>query len=173
MNRDEILRMTEGEMGIQEPKRMTFSTGEVWWSSILSGISTPFLRDKKIRHVINLGVPLHSSLRDELKRGSDLKSYTYYPVKDDENQNILPAVMGTWWIVQHAHERGESVLVHCFAGRNRSGAAMAKIVCEEYMRVKKIPRKDAMTAAIAYLKIITKGMALTNTEFIRQLQDNS
>lgn len=169
LSRDEINAIAQDDLSIQPPRCIRLRDGEVWWSGIPSAISIPFLVSKGIKHVINLGVPLEESLENELKRRGELKSYTFYPVFDTEEQNILPAVNGAVWIVKSAHEKGEPVLVHCFAGRNRSGAVMAKIVADEFMREKNLTQRHATTSAISYLRLLTKNMALTNRSFISQL----
>lgn len=150
-------------------KCISTSSGDIWWGNVFSA-NVPFLINNNIHYIVNLGAYVPQNDISQLYIDANLKRYFYFPIADSEEQNLLPSLEQVSKIVEDIHKDRDSVLIHCYAGRNRSGAVVADLMCSDLK--KKFPdisRYNLMENIIGELRAMTGGLALTNLSFVKQL----
>lgn len=120
-----IIRRIRGLL-IRRPMNFSFINDYVCGSSVPTSRSqVKWLRERGVMGVLSLTT---APLRKDWLSGLD---YLSIPIKDHTIPTVEEIEQSIDFILQH-EERKEKVLVHCYAGKGRTGTVLAAYLCRKY-----------------------------------------
>ena len=150
----ETKREESENTSISEP--VAIIPGLLFLSSFHAASKIPVLKYHKITHVVRLCPEM---LQDWTRESPDIK-YTAISARDYETYDIMQHLDTVLGVMAEAAKSNTAVLVHCFAGVNRSGT----LVTAAYMKHTRTP----LFEAVRYVKS-KRDVLMENEGFQRQL----
>lgn len=119
----------------------TILTNQLYLSNYIGASNLEGLKQNKITHIINITDTIENYFEDEIDINSNpLFKYLKIAIPDALNINITDYFQQAFDFIDNAITTGNSVLVHCFAGKSRSAA----IVIGYIMKTRKIKFEEAL-----------------------------
>jgi len=150
-----VTRSTATSISSYRPYPMSQILPHLYIGGISDANNEHQLKEKRITHILSL----------DSKSSANLENIEHFPMSDKGRTSLKEVLDKTWTFIEKGQKDGNTILIHCHLGQNRSAAVVIA-----FLMMKMMYKNNPYTLFRAHKEVKTaRPLVMVNREYAKQL----